>query len=406
MKSVIMSGRPYAALDQKHKDTYEHLKAQGVSDPVLRRHMAAAYETQMAHVKNVKSNPLAYGQQFPTHAQLEAALREDTLSANIPTWTQTALPMVEQLFEGFFIQDVFSLGNMTQPTIYANTETIKAGTEVVDSEYFDDPDLLGLDVGLDVSYLDFNSECGYPNEIDYTIDQTLITAVRKGVAGDVGILAQQDAMTQFGVDILAKVQAAGALELQRELQGGAVAAALAAVSSSVTWTADPTAGSVYESLDPDVWARTLMKVAMTDVDVAMMEAKDIRAGWNRAIARPDVLARMLKVNTPAFDLAQPETDTNGQMVSYHNLFGTTKAMGRVLYQYEYVAADTILCVRKDPRFDVFTHLTYVPIESFGTFQDVKNGCTQFGMHTRFANYANRTGGLVSIVITPEAEVSV
>jgi len=405
---IIESSRADAKLDAKHKDTYAHLAARGVS-PVMRRHAAQCLENMSKVYQEARRNPLVFQTQFPIHAMLEGyrpepgegVLTEDTLTANIPSWTQTAVDMVEQLYEGWFLDNVFDMGTMTQPTAFVNREFFKAGTAVA-GEYFNDPDLLSLDGDLDVDYLDLNEECGSPREIDYSITQELITAKRKAVAGDVGSIAQHDGQTQFGVDILNKVQSMGALELQREIQGEAVAAAVAGVSDTVTWTADPAAGSVYESLDPDVWARTLASEAMVDVDTLMMGEKGIRAGWNRAIAQPASLARLLKLNKPAFDLAANMTDTTGSLVNYHNLFGVAKAQDKMLFQYEYVADDTILCVRKDARFKVFGHLTYVPIESFGVFIEPRNGCARFGMHTRYVNKIIRSGGLKKIAITPEA----
>ena len=399
---VIWSADKDAALDQKGKGLYEALAKRGFS-PELQRHLALTVQRQHEHLQGL--NPAARKRLY-RDAVNEQFLMEDTLSANIPSWTKNTLGIIEPLFEEWFLDQVIDLGTMDQPTVYVHREFFNAGTEVEGSEYWDaDADeALALDTDLDPDYLDFNSECGEPSEIDYELTQETVTAVRKGVSGDVGALVQHDAMTQFGVDVLSKVRAMSARELRRELQGEALAAAVAGVSETITWTADPAAGSVYESLDPIVWDRTLMNVAMNSVDVAMMGEKAIRAGFNVAVARPGVLGRLTKLNQHAFELDRKVTDTTGSMFQYHNLFGVAKDGGRKFFQYEYIADNTILCVNKGSR-RVMAHLTYVPIEDFGIFVEPRNGCIRFGMHTRTANKILLSGGLKKISITPEAEAS-
>lgn len=403
---VTWSAERNADLDKKLAESgmKETLTAKGVSE-VNQRHMLACVEQNVGHMQRLAHNPALFNEAFPNMAH-SVNLTEDTLAANIPTWTQTSMGLISPLFEHFFLGEVIDLGTMSQPTTYLQREYFKAGTEVEGSEYWDaDADeALAMDLDLDVDYLAFNSECGNPNEIDYELTQELVTAVRKGVSGDVGSLVQHDAQTQFGVNVLDRVMGFAATELQRELQGEALAAAVAGVSETVTWTADPPAGSAYESLDPVVWDRTLMNVAMNSVDVAMMGENSIRAGFNVAVARPSVLGRLTKLNQHAFELNSKVTDTMGQDFVYHNLFGVSKAGNRKFFQYEYLADNTILCVHKGPR-RVMAHLTYVPIESFGVFREPRNGCSRFGMHTRYANKILLSAGLKKITITPEAEAS-
>ena len=372
-------------------------------NPVKRRWIAHNMDAQYRFMQESANAGLFHNRFRGSHGILggpQSLTENTTTSADIAVFTQQSLAMVEMVFERIVIDELVTVGSMSGPTAFVHN----VGFQQADAGNFYDA---GSDFnsGLDPDYSDCPSECNAAKGVDFSLTSTLITADCKRLKADFCIPAEQDLQSQYGMSLGDRLRSFMALQMQREIQGEILAQLIAGAGSTVTWTADAPANSVYLQLDPKIWQATLYDaIAQADNEIFKSTDGYRRANW--IAGDPDGLLYLQQLKQ--FAIESRDNVPRGQAGEvgddeYANFMGVANGLYK-LYKFPFMPANTlILGVKSDaPQEQAFMHAVYVPITDLGTFRDPGKAQVPVGAQTRYANALLRPGLFATVSITPPA----
>ena len=377
-------------------------------DPVKRRWIAHNMDAQYRYMNESANAGLFHSRFRGSKGILGGPQRLDEgqpiVAGDIATFTQQSLAMVEMVFERIVIDELVTVGSMSGPTAFVHNVAFKQA----DAGNFYDA---GADFnsGLDPDYSDCpantSQACGEANGVDFALTSTLITADCKRLQANFCVPAEQDLQSQYGMSLGDRLRSFMALQMQREIQGEVLAQLIAGAGSTVTWTADAPAGSIYLQLDPKIWQATLYDaIAQADNEIFKSTDGYRRANW--IAGDPDGLLYLQQLKQFAIESRDnvPRAQAGeGGVDEYANFQGVANGLYK-LYKFPFMPANTlILGVKSDaPQEQAFMHAVYVPITDLGTFRDPGTAQVTVGAQTRYANAMLRPGLFATVSITPPA----
>lgn len=327
-------------------------------------------------------------------------LAENIVPSDIATFTQQSLAMVDMVFEQIVIDQLVHVQTMDGPTAFVHHMAYKQGDSGLYSAGSN------FNSGLDPDYADCpaessSSSCVDGKEVDFALTATTVTSQCKRLRAKYTTQAEQDLQSQYGESLADRLRDFMALELRREMQGEVIDQLIANASTTVTWNSTPAVGSVFESLDPKVYANTLFDAIQT-ADNGIFKSADGFRGANWIAGDPDGLLRLEKLNSFAItmDGADRDAGVQGGMDSFSNKFGVANHRYD-LWKMRFMPADTLLLGVKsgNPQEIGHIHATYVPIADLGTFRDPASACVDIGVMSRYGNSTVRPGLYAVVDIT-------
>lgn len=323
-----------------------------------------------------------------------AKLAETTTGSDIATYTQQVLAFVEPIFERIMIGELITMRAMQGPTAFVHTLDYKqdsAGT------YTSGTSFQGR---LDVDYADCPTECNESKGADLSLVSTLVTAECKRLKSSWELIAEQDYLSQHGRNLGADLRSFLQLELMREKQGEVLQALVAGAAYSGVWASTIPVGSVYNNLDPKVYAATLYD-AIEDGNNAIFKSQYREANW--IAGDPDSLTRLRKLKqfsiTENSRVPRGEAGT-GEIDEFSNFFGVANMQYR-LWKFPFMSPNTLLLgIKSDAPQEVgFIHAEYIPVQDLGIFLDPATACLRTGVQSRYANVMIRSGAYATVSIT-------
>ena len=375
-------------------------------DPTKRRLLAAIAEQVRNHVV---SNWSRRETLFPGWQQICEASRdrmrrqgvsEQVVTADIATFTTQIVDTVLDAYESNILMDITTMRVMTGPTAFVLTET-ETQMDASDSGFYEAGS--NLADGIDPDYLDCPTECSTGKRVGYENALTTITADCKRGWSNASLAAQQDALSQFNIDLLDRLEDILDREIMREWQAEAIALMIAnAGAGNVTWTADPPAGSAFVDLDPKVWKETLFSVAWVTAAANIYGSADNRErNPNFGVGDVRTMRRLQECKSFAIDSAFGDPHSFG-VEEFPNFFGTAVGVGARLYRMPLgIAANTLLVGLKRDDKPGQLQLPYVDSFAMERWIDPETACSKVGMQSRHGRHTSRPGYFSVITITPE-----
>lgn len=324
-------------------------------------------------------------------------LAETTNSGDIATFTQQVIAFLLPVFERIMIDNLIHMRAMQGPTAYVHTLDYLIGT--AGGAYAAGESFQGR---LDIDYSDCPTECNDANEVDLTLTSTTVTAVCKRLMAKWCLPAQQDYRSQHSRSIGDDVRGMMQLEMMREKQGEVLQELVAGAGYSATWSSTIPVGSVYNTLDPRAYARTLYD-AVLDANNGIFTSNDGYRAANWMAGDPDTLTRLEKLKEFTFtarDNVPRSAAGTGTIDEYGAFFGVANNRYNV-WKFPFMTANTLLLgVKSDePQALGFLHCEYIPLFDLGIWLDPASGEYRTGMQTRYANVLLRPGLYAKITVT-------
>ncbi len=371
-----------------------------------RRVLALAYEAQMRWMKSVvKSGTL--GRHFPARVQevlladqRESSLVEVTDSGDIQALATQILMMIDVIYERIVVDQLLGAGMMSMNGPKALVGSIDHLQGDAGNFYAAGT---SLNEGLDIDYADCpTAECTPAKHVDFSLALVELTAVCKRLASVICIMAEQDAESQYGISLPARMRNVIAIEIAREIQGEIINLMVANAGYNENWPVAVPAGSVYANLDPAVYANTIYN-AITSADLECFKATDGRRGTNTLSMDPDVAENLMDLRrfTINMDINTPRSDAGkGDIDEFGNLFGIANGRWNV-WLFPFMTANTILLSLASQREDEVAqiHAVYVPLLQLPEMRDPETGEIKVGAMTRVANHTPRPGLLATVTLT-------
>jgi hypothetical protein len=319
---------------------------------------------------------------------------EGTTSSDFATFTRDTLAWVGPIFERIVLPELVTLMTMQGPTAKVHTLDFRHDTND------------GYSVGqsfqgrLDMNYFDAPSECAAANELDMAVSSVDVTAVAKAFGAKISTKAIRDYAAQYGGDARAALKAMGQLELAREIQKEAIYDIASGAGNSGTWSSTITAGSVYLTLDPKVYARTLYD-AINDLNNEIF--KDNYRGGDWIVGTPDQMVRLKKLEQFTFEMGdRTARDMAGQ--------GSVKELGGYegransdfdCWKMPFVPSNKLILGSKGtgPESLYYVHGVYVPVTMLNDLEKPIERCIEMGGETEYVNKMVRANGFGVLTIT-------
>ncbi len=371
------------------------------ANPSKRRLVAAAMERQFQYINEAVRRGNA-GAMYRTNDRtiFQNNLNENIVPGDIATFTQQSLAMVDMVFEKIVIDQLVHLQTMDGPTAFVHHMAYKQGDAGLYAAG------TNFNSGLDPDYADCpaessSSSCVDGKEVDFALTATTVTSQCKRLRAKYTVQAEQDLQSQYGRGLADQLREFMATELRREIQGEVIDQLIANASTTVTWNSTPAVGSVFESLDPKVYANTLFD-AIQDADNGIFKSADGFRGANWIAGDPNAMVRLEKLNSFSIkmDGADRVSGIEGDLDSYSNKFGVANHK-YALWKMRFMPTDTLLLGVKseNPQEIGHIHATYVPVADLGTFRDPASACVDIGVMTRYGNSTIRPGLYATVDIT-------
>lgn len=378
------------------------------ADPIKRRFLSGIAEQARNHIN---ANRHQMDKMFPGWKLIvegaksrmspkQLAAREQVVAADIATFTTQIVDTVVDSYEQDILFDITTMRVMNGPTAFVLTET-ETQLDAADSGFYEAGS--NLADGIDPDYLDCPAECATGKRVGYENALTTITAVCKRGWSDASLTAQQDAVSQFNLDLMARLQSILQREIRREWQAEAIALMIAnAGAGNVTWVADAPAGAPWTSLDPKVWKETLFLVAWMEAAANIFGNADNREREpNFAVGDVRTMRRFGEMKSFSIDSALPGLAPQ-RPEEFSNLFGTLKTSDASFYRLPLgIAANTLLVGLKRDDKPGQLQLPFVDMFAIEEWTDPETACTKIGAQSRHGQHTSRPGYFSVINITPE-----
>lgn len=349
------------------------LKRNHVTDPkelgMLRRQTEVMMETFLEKVSKVyRINP-------------EQLLQEQTTTADIATWTNTALALIRRIWPRLFANQLASVQPMRGPTTRAHTldfvycssgETYSPSGSTYSSVYpNEDPD-----------YSDCPAECAEPNRLCLRLTSATITAECKSLAAEWSAQASQDLDSQYGLNLEGEMDKISGMQIEREINRTVINGVANAATTNTTWTStQPAAPNAWSNATPRQYAESIFD-AICDADNQIFTRVYEHA--NVILCGATFANRLRKLNSfRSLDTVAGES----RVVSGPNLFGVLNEQYRCFHDPFYTADGAIVAHKSDNwMYTGYVYLPYVALWSTPLIWNTAM-CPGKGFMTRFGRYA-------------------
>lgn len=325
---------------------------------------------------------------------LKGAFSETTTSGDIVTFTQQILAFLLPIFERIQIGNLVHMRTMQGPTAFVHTLDFLQDSAGL---YASGTSFQGR---LDVNYSDCPTECTTANGVDLRLTSVLVTAVCKRLKAFWCLPAEQDLMSQYGRSLGAEVRGMMQLQIAREKQGEVLNELVAGAGYSTVWPSTIPAGSVYNTLDPKLYAATLYD-AIEDANMAIYTSQYRGATFIAGDPLAMTQLRKLKKFVLTHDIGVARDQVGpGRVDEFGNYFGVANNAYQT-WMFPYMAANTLLVgVKSDaPQEQGFVHAEYIPMFDLGVWLDPATGQYRTGFQSRYANQMLRPGLYGTVEIT-------
>lgn len=381
---------------------------EGIKNEEKRRWVAHNLENQHKFLESSYANG-TLGHHFYGEAAFlggRRSLEESTLIANIDRLPTQTLAIVRDVFERFAIDELVSMRTMDGPQAYIQTIGFDASNAgVIDANNDNNPDNAAgfkFNAIMEPDYSDCPTECAASNGVDFDVAVTTLDAACKRLQGKFSVMAEQDAASQYGMNLGDELRRFMGVQMAREIQAEVLALITSSAATSLTFASAIPGGSVYANLDPRVYARTLYE-KIEDANNGIFKHSDGRRGANWLAGDPDSINRLAKLEDFSIisrDSVARSAAGEGEISQHSNLMGVANERYKT-YKFPFMQANTILMgVKSEDADEVgFVHATYIPLTDLGTHRDPSNACVQVGATTRYANKVLRPGMFAKITIS-------
>lgn len=381
---------------------------EGIKNEEKRRWVAHNLENQHKFLESSYANG-TLGHHFYGEAAFlggRRPLEESTLIANIDRLPTQTLAIVRDVFERFAIDELVSMRTMDGPQAYIQTIGFDASNDgVIDIDGVAGADNAAgfkFNAIMEPDYSDCPTECAASNGVDFDVAVTTLDAACKRLQGKFSVMAEQDAASQYGMNLGDELRRFMGVQMAREIQAEVLALITSSAATSLTFASAIPGGSVYVNLDPRVYARTLYE-KIEDANNGIFKHSDGRRGANWLAGDPDSINRLAKLEDFSIisrDNVARSAAGEGEISQHSNLMGVANERYKT-YKFPFMQANTILMgVKSEDADEVgFVHATYIPLTDLGTHRDPSNACVQVGATTRYANKVLRPGMFAKITIS-------
>lgn len=339
-------------VETKIRESFEAAGHKGMSAAKMRA-IAVLQKVQEAHVQAATRNGLLRD---------KFRVLESTTPSDIQNFTQQSLAFVRDVFAPFVFADLVTLRPMLGPTAYVHRATLKRDSQ---SDFYSADSAL-VD-GLDPSYTECPGDCQDSNTIHAEVTGDLLEAECRRLAWEICMPAGQHWSSQYPGSLQALLDGGLQTEIQRAIQADGLSLMVNSAGDTQDYSRTPTAGSYYETANPDEWARVLWK-RIAQADRNSLEAAGGRVPLNLVIGDVGgigILSDLVPLQLAESMTGSPMNEAGvNEMASY---FGTVKANGMRVYRViEGMPADTIIVTRKDDADPTFIHGQWIPFTNLGT----------------------------------------
>lgn len=317
------------------------------------------------------------------------ALQEQAITtANVATFTNKSLAMIRKIWPRLFAWEFLSVIPMSGNTVSvpsidhrydSSGGAYAAGTSIYASE--------------DPAYSDDLGEGVAPRKLDFNITRATVTATAKKVLTDWTVESEQDARSQYGLNIQPEMMGILAKQIEREVNRELIDAVDAAATTNTNWdSTQPTTG-IWSNAVPNDYNKTLTHAivdANTEIFNRVYEDANVMICGSTFAERLEKLSEFRLEKSDAY---------SGRVVQGPNLFGTLKGKIKVFKDPFYTADKAILGYKSDNWMYVgYAYLPYVPL-----WKSEKIASTTFtfaqGMMTRYGTYAKNGDFFATVTVT-------
>ena len=381
----------YAAIEDKY---FPILEASGVFEKVTEKWRQRLIASQLAAQDDFFGLATEAGN-FLNRFELQRA-NELVTTDQIATFTTQSLVMVLDIYEQFDWLDIVSVRPMLGPTAFVHSRTF----ERQDASQFyaaGSP----LNEGLDPSFTECPDECARANRIGVEIGSSLIEAECRRVASDYCIPANWHLSSQYGMSIDALLDEGMRIAIQRDMQGEGLDRLRAGAGGTLSFSRTPPAGSVFTTLDPDIYQRRFWRT-IRQADMDIVRAVDGKRGANILAGDPNVIQFLLEL-VPIdiqhnLNVARTAI-TVGTATEFSNFLGTVQAGRYATYLFPTMATDTLLVMVKDDAEPTFIFAPWIPFTDLGTLTLPIEARVEKGAITLFGQVMTRPGRVREVLLT-------
>jgi len=337
-----------------------------------------------AVLDNVKSWIMLAGRNFRPHAQLN----EETLQANVGTFTTFAFPLVRRVMVRLIAPELFAVQPMTQPTGKIFFLDFKYGTGA------DSGNRIDVEANFNRNYSN-SSEGAAVKEINMEISDVTVTAEEKKLKSIWSIESEQDLMAYHGLSAETELMNVLADEIVREIDRTLIFDALGNVGAgNINWNKNGYAGSL--PTEQKAYNETLYD-AIIDANNLIYSARYRNATW--IVADPDVCGRLEKLN--GFKMADSTDSAWSIQHGGRHLFGTLKSRWLV-YKDPWMEPNKMLLGYKGTGFlDAgYVYAPFIPFYVTPKFTDPNDFKPRRGMMSRFAKRMVVPEMYATVTLTP------
>ena len=323
------------------------------------------------------------------------ALNEDTISANVATFTTMLLPMVRRIYSRLMAMELVSVQPLSGPTGYIYWLDHLFGTQSHPSYG------KRMDLVQENAYAD-SSEKGGIREMNFRLQKKLVETEVKKLKAIWTLESAQDLRSQLGLDMWTEVGVKVADEIGREIDSKIVAELLAQVAYNVDWSKTGYLAGDVTTADRKFYRQGIYEAILT-VGAQIYKRKFGYPNW--LLMNGDTFSHFQKLEKFVTD---PGTDQNKPIEMGWAYKGTLAQTHRV-YVNPWFTANKILMGRRSPdwRDAVGFYAPFIPLmvsEEFAVGGDFSQRAR--GMMSRYAYGAigedesdGKNYGLGSVTLT-------
>lgn len=318
-------GRSWESFDEARHGRYDHLFNPSLhEDPDLKQFVDLDQDEALNHyqVSKLERRKLQWETEFLMDNVVAAGLREQrqagtvfetTTTGSIAANTTWMLPMVRQYMPRMFLRQIVPSYPMNQPTgkmftadsTYGTGGAYASGTSIFTS--------------FDQAYADDNGECTAPNELNYKITDTDITAISKKLKGVWSIEAAQNLQAYHKMVMETEVIKMLGMQINREVDRYGINQLVGNAATHTNWnSAQPMAtASGWSNANPREYNESLWD-AIEDANRAIKDAKYVNA--NFILCGTQFASRLRKLN--GFRLAHSGDPVVTDVLTGPNMYGS------------------------------------------------------------------------------------
>jgi hypothetical protein len=200
------------------------------------------------------------------------ALNEDTISANVATFTTMLLPMVRRIYSRLMAMELVSVQPLSGPTGYIYWLDHLFGSNVGSVHVGD-----RMDLEQEKTFAD-SSEKGAISTMNFRLQKKLVETEIKKLKAIWTLEAGQDLKSQLGLDMWTEVGVKVADEITREIDSKIVAELLAQVAYNVDWNTTGYLAGDVTTADHKFYRQGLYEALIT-VGAQIYKRKFVYPNW-------------------------------------------------------------------------------------------------------------------------------